>query len=549
MTTKLYNQIYNAFLTKNTEKAVSIINSHHNKIDVNLLWNLMKRFDYNNDDLDFKNMVIVVSQYQNIKTPSTPDFELLKYIIKSLTIIIPETSEKKEPTIKNINIGILTDENWSFSLIIPEDDTVRDFLKKIEPILTENNIVLSSDDKIYQTNREGTQYLLRNVKKLGELHGLNVNIIFQLAPPEKEMKTLVSPPSVETLNDLTEFFQKDKSNYEKFRGSYTIQWGWLMWLQKKYGNDLVCVWEGTRGQGGIFYSWTKTKYYNRGMNVEPWFLPHLKKCIDTNSRLVVGILGLKVKMGYHANAFIFDLKNRVVSRFEPNGGQKTSMYNYKELNDQLTKYFNSKLVVDVIGNWKYKSPSDFCPVGPQAKAGLHYYEKKVGKVFGKRAIVEAGGFCAAWSLMFIHYKLLNLDASDQEIIKWLLTLSEEKLSNMVREYSAFIVNNIDRDWSAKEASQNLDVGDIVKYSQGKINYTGLLIIKKSKNAIIFLNEPKKKPRKGTFIYFLLIPMKMLRLAEDVNINKIKAGCQYQIKNFPHHRYTSTLSEVCSLLDK
>lgn len=388
--------------------------------------------------------------------------------------------------------------------------------------------------------------------------GLDLNLLkhiyLALSSRKKSVKNLplsiekvVELPSVKSLNDLTEFFKEDKANYEKFRGSFTMEWGWLMWLQKRYGKKLVCVWEGTRGRGGILYSWRGTKKWRKGINIEPWFLNHLKECLDTNSRFVVGILSMKVKRGYHANAFIFDLKNQTVSRFEPNGGQATNYYNYKAVNSTLDTFFKSKGTVNKIGEWKYESPSDFCPVGPQVKAAKYFYEKKVGKVYGRQVVVEAGGFCAVWALMFVHYKLINPDYNDQEIIKWLLELSSEKLSNMAREYAAFIVNNINHHWDSKEANDRLDVGDIVEFKRGRNIFTGVLVKKLVKKALVLFDRPPVKRRTGPSVTLTLVPVTHLRLAENIDTSKIKAECQNYLKTYRTGKYTAPIKSACERL--
>lgn len=115
---------------------------------------------------------------------------------------------------------------------------------------------------------------------------------------------------------------------------------------------------------------------------------------------------MKVRRGHHANALIFNKNNNIVSRFESHGSG-TNSYNYNSANSDFIKFFKSKRVIDQIGKWTYKSSSEFCPIGPQSKAGRHYYDKKMGKVFGKNSVIEAGGFCAAWSLLFIIVYLIQ----------------------------------------------------------------------------------------------------------------------------------------------
>lgn len=466
-------------------------------------------------------------------------------------IIEPSVTEPKskttKPTIRKGVILVMTD--GKVAIIKPKDAVSKELMNNSKYYLSKSGLEWHDEHKdVYYIHKKSSiDYFKGVIPVLAKRQNIKIELIIQDMTEEPDMEKTIDLPSVEALNDLTDFFQNDKANYEKFRGSFTMEWGWLMWLQQRYGKKLVCAWEGTRGQGGIFYSWTGTKRHHRGITIEPWFLDHLKECLDTKSRFVVGILSMKVKRGYHANAFIFDLKNRIVSRFEPNGGQAIGYYNHKEVNQTLDMFFKSKATINKIGVWKYESPSDFCPVGPQVKAAKHQYEKKVGKVYGKQVVIEAGGFCAAWSLMFIHYKLLNPDRNDQDIIQWLLGLSSEKLSNMVREYAAFVVNNIDRHWDAKEAHKRLDVDDIVEFKRGKEFYVGVLVKKLPKNAVVLFDRPVVKRRSGKYTTLVRVPMAQLRLAENIDTAKLKTACQTYLNTFKAGKYITTVKAACDRL--
>lgn len=460
---------------------------------------------------------------------------------------VREPTKPTKPTIRKGVILVMTD--GKVAIIKPKDAVSKELMENNKYYLAKSG--LEFDDKrkdiYYMPNKAAIDYFKGVIPVLAKRQNMKIELIIQDMTEEPDMEKITDLPSVEALNDLTDFFQNDKANYEKFRGSFTMEWGWLMWLQQKYGKKLVCAWEGTRGQGGIFYSWTGTKRHRKGITIEPWFLDNIKECLDTKSRFVVGILGMKVKRGYHANALIFDIKNRIVSRFEPNGGQAIGYYNHKAVNHTLDTFFKSKATIDKIGEWKYESPSDFCPVGPQVKAAKHQYEKKVGKVYGKQVVIEAGGFCAVWSLMFIHYKLLNPDRNDQEIITWLLELSAEKLSNMVREYAAFVVNNIDHHWDAKEADKRLDENDIVEFKRGKEVYVGVLVKKLPKNAMVLFDRSIIKRRSGKDVMLVRVPMAQLRLAENIDTTKLKTACQTHLNTFKTGKYTTLVRSVCARL--
>ncbi len=192
----------------------------------------------------------------------------------------------------------------------------------------------------------------------------------------------------------------------------------------------------------------------------------------------------------------FFCSKHIRSRFEPHGSG-TKSYNYNSANNDLTEFFKLKSVIDKIGVWIYKSSNEFCPIGPQTKAGKHYYEKKMGKVFGRDAVIESGGFCAAWSLLFVHYRLANPKLTDNQIVKYMNSFSSEELSNKIREYAAFIVNSVDKNWVNSKNRKVLEIGDYVNLYNGR-SY-GVIVKKNPKNALVLTSKyNKERPFKSVY---------------------------------------------------
>lgn len=82
-------------------------------------------------------------------------------------------------------------------------------------------------------------YIERNGKFLSRVIDTPIKIV----PKEDSLELFIpkEAPTIEGLNDLSKFFKKDKANYEQFRGSFAFEWGWLMYLQRYYKNNLVCM--------------------------------------------------------------------------------------------------------------------------------------------------------------------------------------------------------------------------------------------------------------------------------------------------------------------
>jgi hypothetical protein len=87
----------------------------------------------------------------------------------------------------------------------------------------------------------------------------------------------------------------------------------------------------------------------------------------------------------------------------------------KTAKDTMLKFFPS---------YKYVSPLDYCPmVGPQIiEAGL--------------SNCKGGGFCAVWSTLYGHLRILNPDVSRQEIIKEMLKMAT--VPQFMQKYITYI---------------------------------------------------------------------------------------------------------------
>jgi hypothetical protein len=283
-------------------------------------------------------------------------------------------------------------------------------------------------------------------------------------------------PSMENLNELSEFFRKDKLNFEKFRGTYAFTWGWLLYLQKELPDDLMCIWKSPNGHGGLQYSWRRTLNYQKGLIVNDFVIPKILECQEKRVRFITPILAMKVNGGHHVNALIFDTFNGTVTRFEPHGSE-TDVYDQNDLDEKLKSWLKNVPWINGKGKkWIYKPPINYCPkVGPQTKTSTVRFEKKKGKVFGREVRIEVGGYCAAWSLIFTHFRLMNPDKSNEEIVKHLLKDNATILNHRIREYVSFIVNTINPDWYVKEEKKKFKLGDFVKLTIDNKEYEGKIV--------------------------------------------------------------------------
>jgi hypothetical protein len=188
------------------------------------------------------------------------------------------------------------------------------------------------------------------------------------------------------------------------------------------------------------------------------------------------------KMSGHANALIFNNKNKIITRFEPNG--------MVDLGSELDLELN-KLAIKLgkLGkSWKYKRQSDFCPrVGPQYKQAFEPEDSNTGTIYSNI------GFCGAWSLMFIEYKLTNPKISDKAIIENILSTSKKSLTKKILAYVTTIVKNINK--IVLNMSDHFIIGDpiITKYKYGETPIIGI-IVKKYKKYALVLDEKNTEKR-------------------------------------------------------
>lgn len=332
------------------------------------------------------------------------------------------------------------------------------------------------------------------------------------SPLERKVKQ--SKPSIQTLNNLSSYFG-DRTDYIQFRGNYMWEWGWLLFLEKELGAKIVCVWKGTTGDGGMFFE------NKKGFEVKDWVLKELKRCFSqTKSRFTVGILSLTLDTGVsHANALIFDSENKIITRFEPHGAGLEINYNVGELDSQIGIWMGRNL-----NGWTYQAPIHYCPTsGPQTLETKIYYDSKMKALYGENLNKEAGGFCSAWSLLFLHYRLVNPELSDRDIVEYMVSESGEILFNRIREYVAFIVKNVDKNWTTVEKRLLLSVGDNVQFKKSKDNmeYGRIISITNDIATVFSINNLKDRSSSGEALEYKLYNVKLSQLSLiDDNLESI-----------------------------
>jgi len=189
------------------------------------------------------------------------------------------------------------------------------------------------------------------------------------------------------INTVSQFINRD---HKEFYSNYSIDKNWVYKIGPEYFNNSLII-----------------KINNTNLTYEKDF--KLEKnyfILEIRSDLIPF---------KHLNAIIID--NNKIYRFEPYGSLRDieKLYNYKIVDEFLKQFFKE---YEYIGPMSYQ-----ITLGPQSLEEL--VEDKYE------------GFCSAWSLMFIHLKLLNKDKSIEEIDK-MISSSNFNHKSKIFAYYLFI---------------------------------------------------------------------------------------------------------------
>ena len=177
-----------------------------------------------------------------------------------------------------------------------------------------------------------------------------------------------------------------------------------------------------------------------------------------NKKYIIIPIGIEVSQGAHANILFWDLKKKIVERFEPNGANypRELYYNPSLLDDLLRNKFT-----EIDEKIKYYSPSDYLPpVGFQLLESMETPKcKKIG---------DPNGFCAIWCTWWCYQKLknpkVNSDKLANELIKT-IRLDNKSFKNIIRNFSKNISQIRDKylkkykidinDWMSNNYSEDI----------------------------------------------------------------------------------------------
>jgi len=109
-------------------------------------------------------------------------------------------------------------------------------------------------------------------------------------------------------------------------------------------------------------------------------------------------IGIITSVGSHANIIFWDIKNKTIERFEPNGSNFPTGLNYNpSLLDNLLENKFKQIDENII----YYPPYKFLPsIGFQRIESLETKKCKIG---------DPNGFCGVWCIWWVYQRLLNIN--------------------------------------------------------------------------------------------------------------------------------------------
>jgi ankyrin repeat protein len=180
-----------------------------------------------------------------------------------------------------------------------------------------------------------------------------------------------------------------------------------------------------------------------------YFDDEIEKLIKTKKYITIPI-GIESSVGSHANILFWDIKNKTIERFEPNGSNYPIGLNYNpELLDELLKtkfkYFEPEI--------KFYHPYNFLPpIGFQILENLESDKcKKIG---------DPNGFCAVWCIWWVYQRMQNINTRltvktlANELIQY-IKFDNHSFKTIIRNFSKKITEIRDIYLS----KQNLDINE------------------------------------------------------------------------------------------
>jgi hypothetical protein len=181
-----------------------------------------------------------------------------------------------------------------------------------------------------------------------------------------------------------------------------------------------------------------------------YFTDELNKVLK-NAKYICIPIGIEISTGAHANILFWDVKNKTVERFEPNGSNYPIGLNY---NPELLDLLLNKKFKEFDADIKYIEPYKFLP--PINFQMLENLETPKCKKLG-----DPNGFCGVWCIWWVYQRMLNIDNCKLNIFNFanefikIIKFDNKSFKSIIRNFSKRITQL--RDTYLKK--YNLDIND------------------------------------------------------------------------------------------
>lgn len=275
--------------------------------------------------------------------------------------------------------------------------------------------------------------------------------VLRIGPKPKQAKP--KEETSKTKSKLVDFTAHNNiDNWFEFRGN--LQWVHPWTRHTGMNNRVVVNSQSNVNQGVIYHiavkrasNWTKklhARFKSTASNkvlFTPSFLENLKDAQKRKVPFVAPLVHEFSVKARHANALYINTEKKIIIRYEPHG-YKTSSYDSSICDTRLKKAIEFH---EHLRGYTYYGPVDFQEGwGPQHNEKYQNKYKKVVKKFGsKERLLEAAGFCMAFTLYFLELALLNINIDPRKVHNNIIgknsDVSVNQIADRIRIFQSYLV--------------------------------------------------------------------------------------------------------------
>ncbi len=192
----------------------------------------------------------------------------------------------------------------------------------------------------------------------------------------------------------------------------------------KIDHPSVCFFEGGKAFLNLRIEDIEMGIYPLEHN-ETSFKNNLMKCMKSKNRFIPVILNLITNEGNHANILLIDKKDKIVELYEPHGSRPV-----QSVLGGIKGAYNKK-IGEVRRFWRRILPKYKVVNVVDFKRGTHFQMEYDPD--------NHSGFCVTWSILFVHYRLLNPHVKLENLVKY---IAARVTTTKLLQYAKYVEDNI-----------------------------------------------------------------------------------------------------------